>query len=256
MLPLIAISTSEVRTAARSSPLLESDPQTRELALGVAYPAAVAAGGGLPVMVPPVAGVDINEILDRVGGLLLSGGPDLDPASYGETPHAALGPTEPELDAFELGLMRGADQRGMPVLALCRGAQVLNVARGGTLLQDLPDLIGDRVCHRQREAGTEVTHTVRIAAGSHLALVTGAPVAQVNSFHHQAAGILGRDLEAVAWAEDGVIEGIEATDRTFVVGVQWHAESLASRPEQAALFAGFVAAAAAFEMRRPSVAAA
>lgn len=237
-----------MRTAARTEPLRQGEPQTRELALGLAYPDAAQRAGAVPVVIPPLRGPDeIEPLLHRLGGLLLSGGPDVHPAAYGHAPHPALGPTEPDLDAFELELLRRADAIGMPILALCRGAQVLNVARGGTLVQDLPDAVGTAVGHRQSEPGTQVTHPVAIAAGTRLEAIMGAGEHEVNSFHHQAADELGRGLRAAAWSPDGVVEAIEAVDREFVVGVQWHAESLVDRADNCALFEAWVDAAARFE---------
>ena len=129
------------------------------------------------------------------------------------------------------------------MLAICRGQQALNVARGGTLHQHLPDRPGTTIDHRQRESGETVTHLVDVTAGSQLARLMGRRAAKVNSFHHQAVDRLGTGLRAVAWAPDGVIEGVEAPGRDFMVGVQWHVETLVHRREHAALFHGLVAAA-------------
>jgi putative glutamine amidotransferase len=243
--PLIGISTSELRTPPHVDPLAESDPVRRELALGLDYPRAVDAAGGIPVVVPPMAASDLDGLLTRVDGLLLSGGPDLHPSYYGAEPHAFLGPTEPPLDEFELDLVRRADERDLPILAICRGLQALNVSRGGTLWQHVPEDIGGELQHRQSEPGRVATHGVRIESDSRLAAALGASAIDVNSFHHQAARDLGRDLRPVAWAPDGVIEGLEATDREFVVAVQWHAESLTARDDHRRLFREFVEAAAA-----------
>jgi putative glutamine amidotransferase len=243
--PLIGVSTSELREAAAVDPLRESDPHQRELALGTRYIRAVEAAGGLPVVLPPLRGRSVGPLLDRLDGLCLSGGPDLDPEAYGERGHLELGPTEPALDAFELALVREADRRRLPLLAICRGAQVVNVARSGSLHQHLPDVVGTRVTHRQRETGSQPTHDVRIAPGSRLAGLLGTHRIDVNSFHHQAVARVGRRLRPVAWAEDGTIEALEALDRPFLLAVQWHAEALSSLPEHAALFAALVEAAAA-----------
>lgn len=242
MRPLVGISTSELRTPPRAEPLPEGEPPMRELALGLAYPRAVEAAGGTPVVVPPVYDADVEALLDRLDALLLPGGPDIHPSHYGEEPDPALGPTEPDLDAFELRLARRADARRMPILAICRGAQALNVARGGTLIQDLPG-------HRQTARGHVPAHPVRIDRGSVLGRSMRTTGADVNTFHHQAVRDLGRGLRAVAWAPDGVVEGIEAADRAFAVGVQWHAEGHTGRPEHDALFAAFVDAAAAYAGR-------
>ncbi|UGS37438.1 gamma-glutamyl-gamma-aminobutyrate hydrolase family protein [Capillimicrobium parvum] len=242
--PLVGISTSELRTPPHVEPLAESDPVRRELALGLDYPRAVDAAGAIPVVIPPMAAGDLNSLVGRLDGLLLSGGPDLHPSLYGAEPHAFLGPTEPPLDAFELELLRRADQAQLPLLAICRGQQALNVGRGGTLYQHLPEDVGGEIEHRQRQPGRVATHTVRIEPDSAVADALGATDIEVNSFHHQAIRDLGRGLRAVAWARDGVIEAIEATDRRFAIGVQWHAESLVARDDHQRLFRRFVDAAA------------
>jgi len=245
MPPLIGISTSELRTPPHVEPLAESDPQRRELALGLDYPRAVDAVGGIPVVVPPMAASDLEGLMERIDGLLLSGGPDLHPSYYGAQPHDCLGPTEPPLDDFELRMLGLADERELPILAICRGLQALNVSRGGTLWQHLPEDVGGAIEHRQRQPGRVATHPVDIEPGSLLARTLGETETTVNSFHHQAARDLGRNLRAVARAPDGVVEGLEATDRPFVLAVQWHAESLIGRDDHRRLFERFVAAASA-----------
>ena len=219
------------------------------MALGLTYLQAIEAAGGLPLVIPPLELVAVEPLLDRLGGICLSGGPDLDPDAYHERRHPQLGPVEPQLDRFELELARRADARGLPILAVCRGCQALNVARGGSLHQHLPDRPGVTIAHRQSERGDVVTHGVTIAPGSRLAATMGRRRARVNSFHHQAAHQLGVGLRAVAWSPDGVIEGIEAPGRAFLIGLQWRAECLTERREQFALFTALVAAAAAFEAR-------
>jgi putative glutamine amidotransferase len=198
------------------------------------------------VVLAPVDVVHVDALLERLDGLMLSGGPDIHPSAYGAEEHPALGPTERDLDGFELALVRAADGIGMPILGVCRGLQMLNVSRGGTLIQDIPDAIGEQIDHRQAEPGRIPTHAIVLDAGSRLEGVMGRQEHDVNSFHHQAVDQLGRHLKAVAWAPDGVIEGVEAPDRDFVVAVQWHAESLAEREDQAGLFSAFVAAAARY----------
>ena len=214
------------------------------MALGLTYLRAIETAGGLPVVMPPLEIHAIEPLLRQMAGVCLSGGPDLDPESY-EDPerHPELGPTEPDLDLFELAVAREAERRGLPLLAICRGCQALNVSRGGTLHPHLPDLAGSTVDHRQSEPGDRPTHGVDIEAGSLLSRVMGTTHAEVNSFHHQAPLRVGKGLRAVAWAPDGVIEGIEAPDGDFVLGVQWHAEGIFHQPEQAALFKAFVEAA-------------
>jgi putative glutamine amidotransferase len=224
------------------------------MALGLKYLRAIELAGGLPVVLPPLAGDALDPLLEHLTGICLSGGPDLGPESYGQERHPELGPTEDDVDRFELAIARLAWRRGLPLLAICRGAQALNVTRGGTLVQHLPDLDDRSVGHRQEAAGDELTHEIEIDRGSLLAEVMGTRSARVNSFHHQAVDRLGRGLRVVARSPDGVVEGIEARDRGYVLGVQWHAECLADLPEQAALFEGLVQAAA--EYARPSRAAA
>jgi putative glutamine amidotransferase len=247
--PLIGVTTSEVRAAERVAQTPQGEPPSREMALGLTYLKAIEAAHGLPVVIPPLALEAVDPLLDRVSGVCLSGGPDLDPAAYHARRSPHLGPVEPELDLFELELARRADARGLPILAICRGLQALNVARGGSLHQHLPDRPGTTIEHRQRAAGDLVTHAVEVAEGSHLARLLRRRHVKVNSFHHQAVSRLGPGLRAVAWSPDGVIEGVEAPAREFLVGVQWHAETLTIRPEEARLFKGLVDAAAQLDSR-------
>jgi putative glutamine amidotransferase len=216
---------------------------SHEMALGMKYLTALEAAGAIPLVTPPLAPELALSLLDRVDGICLSGGPDLNPRAYGENPHPATGPMESDLDDFELALTRAADARGLPILAICRGMQLLNVARGGSLHQHLPDLVSGEINHRQTVPGAQPTHTVALHDDSHVARVLRIDRAEVNSFHHQAVDRLGEGLVVTGRAPDGTVEAIEATDRDFVLGVQWHAESLTARSEQAALFQAFVDAA-------------
>jgi putative glutamine amidotransferase len=244
---IIGVSTSEMRTPERVVHDPNSEPvQSRELALGLTYPEAIRRAGAVPVIIPPLDIESVEPLLDGLCGLCLSGGPDLHPAVYGAVAHAALGPTEPHLDHFELALVRAAEARDLPVLAICRGLQVLNVARGGTLVQDLPSERPSGVVHRQRPRGSTPTHGVRIEGASLVASALGVLEIRVNSFHHQAVDVLGSGLRAVGWASDGVVEAIEATDRAFTIAVQWHAESMVDSPEQARLLRTFTEMAMAY----------
>jgi putative glutamine amidotransferase len=218
----------------------EGEPRRREMALGLTYLRAIERVGGIPVVLPPLGPAPIHPLLDRLDGLCLSGGPDLDPATYGQRAGEHLGPTWTDLDFFELAVARGGDARRLPILAICRGMQTLNVARGGTLHQHLAQ---DGIAHRQAEPAEEPTHAVRIEPRTKLAATLGVESVEVNSFHHQAIDRLGTGLRATAWAADGVIEGVEAQDREFVLGVQWHAECLIDRDEGVALFTSFIEAA-------------
>ncbi len=246
-LPLIGVTTSEIRPARTISPRAEGEPVSHEMAIGLNYIRAIEEAGGLPVAIPPLRLDAIEPLLGRFAGLCLPGGPDIDPAQYGQPPDPSLGDTEPALDRFELAVARAARERELPLLAICRGAQVLNVARGGTLIQHLPDLVAEdgdeEVAHRQSTAGNRPSHPIRIEAGSRTASAFGGTAGAVNSFHHQGIERLGGELRATAWAADGTIEAIEGREDTFTVGVQWHAELMSDRPEERRLFADLVEAA-------------
>jgi len=236
MRPLIGVTTSELRPSHLAT-LRHADPPRSEMALGTTYAQAIAAAGGVPVVLPPVDADAIAHLLEHLDGVCLSGGPDLDPVAYGaHTRHPELGPTAPALDDYELALARAADVCGLPVLGVCRGAQALNVARGGTLHQHIDG-------HRQSELACLPTHSVRIAASSRAAQLLGGHSAEVNSFHHQAVDTLGDGLVATAWAPDGTIEGIEDPGHPFLLAVQWHAETLTDDPGQLGLFEALVEAA-------------
>ena len=237
MRPLIGVTTSELRRGELGTLRRHGEPPHPEMALGMTYMRAVDAAGGLPIVLPPVALENVPDLLERLDGICLSGGPDLDPDAYGASSrHPELGPTEPTLDAFELAVAHAADTAGLPLLGICRGAQALNVARGGTLHQHVAG-------HRQAAMGTVRTHSVTVVAGSRLAAITGGGELEVNSFHHQAVDTPGAGLKVVAHAVDGTAEAIEDRTRELFVGVQWHAETLMDRPEHGALFSALVDAA-------------
>lgn len=243
--PLIAVTTSEMRL--HHPTVREGEPPQEEMALGIKYLHAIEAAGGIPVVVPPLESEAAEPLLARVSGVCLSGGPDLDPMSYAARRHERLGPTWSELDTLELALARAADARRIPVLAICRGLQVLNVARGGTLHQHLPDVAGASINHRQLEPASEPTHWVTLTSGSRLSEILRRRRLKVNSCHHQAVAELGERLTVTGRASDGTVESLEASDREFAVGVQWHAECLVEREVHARLFAEFVDAARRFE---------
>ena len=243
MKPLIGVTTSELRPGALATLRRHGEPPHPEMALGIPYVRAVEAAGGVPVVMPPLALPAVPDLVARLDGLLLSGGPDLTPAAYDQRPHAQLGPTEPRLDAFEYAVVREALRLDLPILGICRGIQALNVARGGTLHQHLPDVVGGGIVHRQSEVGRCPTHVVDVLAGTRLAGIVGPGALRVNSFHHQAVDRVGPGLRVCAVASDGTIEGLEDPAQPFVVGVQWHAETLVEGPEHRALFEELVAAA-------------
>ncbi|HEY8448786.1 MAG TPA: gamma-glutamyl-gamma-aminobutyrate hydrolase family protein [Thermomicrobiales bacterium] len=197
-------------------------------ALAVNYVEAVQAAGGIPIILPPQD--DHLALLDHIDGLLLSGGADLDPSTYGDcTVHPETYGIDSRRDRFELALVREAIARGLPLLCICRGIQVLNVALGGTLYQHVPDEHPGALNHRQHENGiaaSEPGHVIHAEPGSLLAAVYGMSSIQVNSFHHQAIKEPSGDLRVDGRADDGLIEAVSLADRESVLGVQWHPEMM------------------------------
>jgi len=198
----------------------------------------------VPVLLAPLEGV-AEALVDRLDGLLLSGGNDIDPGSYGAVAHAATGNTRPERDAAELALVRAALDRELPILGICRGMQLLNVAVGGDLIQHLPDLVGGE--HHQPRPGSFAIHPVRLVPGSRAAALLGEEL-EGASCHHQGVGRLGRGLQVTGSASDGIVEAVEMTAQGFVMGVQWHPEEHAQ--EDPRLFVALVEAARAAAVRR------
>ena len=222
-------------------------PLGRYVRADLDYVEAVAQAGGVPAVLPPVAG-SVETLLSGLDGLLLSGGSDLHPGYYEEEPRPELNETIPERDEFEMAMVEGALKRQMPVLGICRGLQVLNAVLGGTLYQDLPSQRGDEVLlgHRQVTPKWEPTHEVVVDAGSQVVRILGSRQFKVNSYHHQAVKRLAPGLLAVAHSPDGVVEAIEAIDfsERWLVAVQWHAEAMRGLgAEHRNLFAAHVAAA-------------
>jgi len=207
----------------------------------LSYVRSVDAAGGRALLVPPVDDA-VEETLDALSGVVFTGGPDLDPTLYGAEAHAETVTVRPERDRAEIALLAGALERDMPVLAICRGSQVLNVALGGDLEQHVPDRVGhDR--HKETP-GTFSEHAVEIAPGSRLNEILGDEIA-VKSHHHQGYSRLGEGLEAVARADDGTLEALEEPTRSFAVGVLWHPEA----GDDLRLFAELVAAARDYRSR-------
>jgi putative glutamine amidotransferase len=198
--------------------------------LRVDYVRSVERTGALPVILAPGVPGDAVAHLQRLDGLMLTGGADIDPALYGQAPHARLGRVSRPRDDFEIALCREALRRNLPILAICRGHQVLNVATGGTLVQDIPSESAGDVDHDPKRPRRDRVHEVRILKGSRLRRLLGKETLGVNSFHHQAIRTLGRGLVATAWSPDGLIEAVEAPEQRFVVGVQWHPESFWDDP--------------------------
>ena len=207
------------------------------------YGASVARAGGLPVLLPHETGC-ATDYLDRIDGLIVTGGAfDVDPALFGATERHATVTTKEGRTAFELAMTRGALARDLPVLGICGGAQLLNVVLGGTLIQHIPDEVEGALAHEQPNPRDEPGHGVAVEDGTQLRRIAGAGALRVNSAHHQAVRDAGPGVVINAVAPDGVIEGIEAPDRRFCLGVQWHPE-FAIDPADARIFAALVAAAA------------
>jgi putative glutamine amidotransferase len=210
------------------------------------YDESVRRAGGEPRVLDVSTGSG-DELMTGVDGLLLTGGGDLDPALYGEQRHATFDAAEPGRDAFEMDLVRRALDANVPVLAICRGIQVLNVARGGTLVQDLPDQMPGSVVHSVREPSFAIAHDVWIASGTLLEQLMRerleGDTCPVNSRHHQAIKDVGTGLVVSATAPDGVVEAVEDPTRRFCLGVQWHPENFYRTGEFRALFEGFIEAA-------------
>jgi putative glutamine amidotransferase len=202
--------------------------------LPASYADAVASAGGEPVLLP--TGSVTADVVARLDGLVLAGGADVDPARYGEEPGEHTTVTRPDRDASEVAVLQAALDRDLPLLAICRGMQLLNVVLGGTLLQHLPDVPGTEP--HQLGLGLYAERKVRTAPGTALDALIG-PTATVNCHHHQALDRIASALTPSAWADDGVVEGVDAEDRRFCLAVQWHPET----SEDRRLFSGLVAAA-------------
>jgi putative glutamine amidotransferase len=237
MRPVIGV-TSQPKTAISASGELASH------VIGHTYTDSVLRAGGLPVILPPVPNDDVPAVLDRLDGIVFTGGGDIEPLRYGEAPHDEIRKTNAARDEFEIAIVHEARRRRMPILAICRGLQVVNVAFGGTLIQDIPSYAG---FHDHAVRGGAVYHchqSIKVDAGSRIAAAVGATELCVNSIHHQAVKDLAPGLRAVAWAQDGIIEGIEHEDPAWpLLAVQWHPEFLGDNADEHShrLFGAFVA---------------
>ena len=200
----------------------------------VGYVKAVHKAGATPVILPVVDATDVHGLLDAVDAVVITGGRDVDPSTYGHDLDARCGPIDPRRDASDLAIARAVVARDLPTLAVCRGIQVLNVALGGTLDQHVDE-------HMQLERYNVDAHVVTIEPTSRLAAVVGTTTLGVNTLHHQVIGTLGAGIRVVARNEDGHVEGIEVDGAPNVLGVQWHPELLRHRSEHLALFAQLVA---------------
>lgn len=212
--------------------------EKRRMCINPDYPEAVLRAGALPVILSVTDDKQaLEEALSRIDGLVLTGGADIEPRWYGEETLPLCGETAPLRDEMEFYLCRRALEMDMPLLAICRGFEVLNVALGGTLYQDIAAQLGDALKHPCYDTPRDQVHAVRVEEHTRLRAITGLGEMRVNSRHHQGVKALGKGLCVSARAEDGLIEGIELPGKRFVVGVQWHPESLSDyRKEAQALF--------------------
>jgi len=212
------------------------------------YMDAVLAVGGLPVLLPlSVQGADLAELYSHLAGVVLPGGGDVEPALYDAARHPATSGIDLDRDQAEIWLARQALADDKPLLGICRGLQVLNVAAGGDLVQDLPSEVPEADAHYFRYPDYPLdypAHQVQVQEDSLLARVTGEPILEVNSRHHQAMRAIAPSLTVVGRAPDGVIEAVESPRHPFALAVQWHPENLQAQPAMRALFERFVAAAA------------
>lgn len=191
-----------------------------------AYLQSIEQAGGIPVGIPILQEEDIEAVLAKIDGLILIGGNDVDPAFFNEDPHRNIGVFAKELDYSDIRLFKAALEKNIPILGICRGLQVINVALGGSLIQDIPSQVEGAMAHRQVSKRGETTHFVQVTEGK-LRSILGEERIHVNSFHHQAAARVGEGLTVTATSSDGIIEALEHTEHPYCVCVQWHPEELA-----------------------------
>ena len=230
------------------------DWEANNFLLKLGYVEGICRAGGLPLIIPPISPCTtekgISEILSQIQGLMLTGGQDVHPRYFGEEPHAAIGRVNPRRDDLELPICQAAAEAYMPVLGICRGAQLINIALGGDVYQDLKTQYkdGELICHNQSAPTGAPFHHVSIKEESRLHQILGTHQIDTNSFHHQAVRTLAFGLEAVAWAADGVIEAIESESHPFLMGVQWHPERMLEDAPMMRLFEAFVEAAGTYKI--------
>lgn len=212
---------------------IRPDGDTSRVRLTAAYVTALESAGLIPLIVPPLSTPDAAAaVLDSVAGLVLTGGGDIDPARYGEKRHEKVHSINAARDATEAALIKEAQRRGTPVLAICRGIQILNVALGGTLVQDIPSQCETDISHDEESARTSRTHEVSVEPDSLIAKAIGTEHLTVNSFHHQSVKRVADGMRVTARSPDGIIEGLESTDDSWwVMAVQWHPEEMTDSPE-------------------------
>lgn len=229
------------------TPTLSDDK--RRMVLNLDYAEAVRRSGALPVLLPLTDDEAVLDgIFERLDGLVLTGGDDIGPETYGEEPIPECGEAQPVRDRMELYLLRCCVDTGKPLLAICRGFEILNIGFGGTLYQDIAKQRPDSLRHPCYEAPAEQVHAVTLTPDSRIAAITGLTECRVNSRHHQGVKKVGEGLRVTAVASDGLVEGLELPDHPFAVGVQWHPETLSSyAPEAQRLFDALAVAAREYE---------
>lgn len=206
--------------------VLSSEYKKRSAASST-YIEAVRRAGGIPVVIPMLEKEDLYAVIKHMNGILLPGGEDVSPERYGENPEPKLGKVTPKRDEFDIAAIKIAHKYGLPILGICRGEQIINVAFGGSLYQDLPTLNPtSEINHRQKDPGSVTTHMVNIANNSHLRAILGCEKMPVNSHHHQAVKKVAPGFTVVATAEDGVVEAIENFSHGYILGIQFHPEKL------------------------------
>lgn len=223
-----------------NSETLERNVNRVYTTVALQYAEAVAKAGGLPFFVGNLSPDLAETYVEQANGVLFSGGVDVDPLHFGQTPHPQLGFIDEARDLFELALYKAAKRKGIPILGICRGIQLINVAEGGTLHQHLPAL-PETIQHSQMNPDGSLFHEIRLDSSSALTKAYGKITIRTDSYHHQGIDNVGKELKAVAWTQDGLVEGVEGTGKTFVLGVQWHPEmSYIKYPEQLAPFVVFI----------------
>ncbi len=207
------------------------------------YIQAVLAAGGLPFILPSLKPEAATAVIGQLRGLLLTGGGDIDPFLLGEEPSPHLEEVDPVRDSFELALAREAIKANLPLLGICRGAQILAVAAGGRLAQHLDEACPGRIQHFQRRAPWFASHSVQIEEATLLNKLTGKRTLEVNSLHHQAVSVVPHGFKVAAYAPDGVVEALESNTASFILGLQWHPEALVeSCPDSRNIFSSFIRA--------------
>lgn len=235
------------------------DWRTSHFQLPSGYAEGVYHAGGLPLLIPPITSPadlvaddnleGIADILPKIQGLLLTGGPDVHPRYFGEEPHTAIGSVNPHRDGLEIPLCQAAVKVDLPVFGICRGVQLINIALGGDIYQDLAAQFEKEnlICHNQSAPQWSCFHSVNIMKGSQLHRILGTQQLPVNSFHHQAVRSPAPGLKVAALAADGVIEAVESGSHSFLIGVQWHPERMLENTYMSRLFEAFVMAADAYK---------